>query len=163
MPNTRSAKLARWQIWLLTVSGTILWLSGAGWLLLHYYGQVQGDFGVETNPLEPWILRLHGLVLIPALLGFGGLFVVHMPKGWKDRRQRNIGLGLTGLVGVLILTGYLLYYVGDDGLRGWSSIAHWTIGLATPIVFIWHHLGRSSAKAGLRRKSKSVLHIEKGG
>jgi hypothetical protein len=149
MPNTRSARLARWQILLLTTSGGVLWLSGAAWLLLHYYGQMQGEFGVETNPLEPWFLRLHGLVLIPALLGFGGLFVVHIPKGWKDVRQRNIGIGLTALVGLLILTGYLLYYVGDDDLRAWTSRAHWIVGLALPIIFIWHYLGH---KPTLRRK-----------
>ena len=63
MPNTRSARLARWQVLLLIISGTLLWLSGAAWLLLHYYGQVTGEFGPETNPLEPWFLRVHGLVL----------------------------------------------------------------------------------------------------
>src|SRR5579864_3246199 len=107
MPHTRSARLARWQIMLLTLSGGALWLSGAAWLLLHYFGQMQGEFGPQTNPLEPWLMRLHGLVLIPALLGCGGLFVVHMPKGWKNVSQRNIGIGLSALVATLIGTGYL--------------------------------------------------------
>jgi hypothetical protein len=152
MPNTRSAKLARWQIWLITISGAVLWLSGAAWLLLHYFGQVEGEFGLETNPLEPWLLRLHGLVLIPALLGFGGLFVVHMPKGWKDRHQRKLGIGLTVMLAVLILSGYMLYYVGDDDLRGWSSIAHWAIGLVTPALFIWHYLGHKPKAARTKRE-----------
>jgi hypothetical protein len=152
MPNMRSAKLARWQIWLLTISGSLLWLSGGAWLLLHYYGQVEGEFGLETNPFETWSLRLHGLFLIPALLGFGGLFVVHMPKGWKNTYQRNIGLALTVLLAVLILSGYLLYYVGDDGLRSWSSIIHWVIGLATPIFFIWHYLGHNPKVARRKRE-----------
>lgn len=144
MPNTRSAKLARWQIWLLTLSGTILWLSGAGWLLLHYYGQVQGEFGVETNPLEPWFLRLHGLVLIPALMGFGGLMVVHIPKGWKDKSQRIAGVALTAVMGLLIASGYLLYYLGIEWMRDWTSLIHWIIGLALPAVFVWHYVGRMS-------------------
>lgn len=152
MPNTRSARLGKWQIWLLAVSGTALWLSGSAWLLLHYYGQLEGEFGLETNPLEPWMLRLHGLALIPALLGFGGLFVVHMPKGWKDRRQRIIGLGLTALVGLLILTGYLLYYLGSEALREWSSLIHWVIGLAVPIIFIWHYVSRTEAQRARKRK-----------
>jgi hypothetical protein len=156
MPNTRSAKLARWQIWTLIISGSALWLSGAAWLLLHYYGQVEGEFGPETNPLEPWLLRLHGFMLIPALLGFGGLFVVHMPKGWKDRYQRNIGIGLTVLIGVLIVSGYFLYYVGDDGLRGWSSVIHWGIGLGTPVIFIWHYLGHKPKIARKRREQANA-------
>lgn len=152
MTHTRSARLAKWQIWLLTLSGSILWLSGGAWLLLHYFGRIEGEFGPEINPLEPWMLRLHGAALIPALLGFGGLFVVHMPKGWKDRRQRNIGLGLTALVGLLILTGYLLYYLGSDGLREWASLIHWAIGLAVPIIFIWHYVSRTEAQRARKRK-----------
>ena len=147
MPNTRSARLARWQIMLLTISGSILWLSGAAWLLLHYYGQVEGEFGPETNPLEPWFLRLHGLALIPALLGFGGLFIVHIPKGWNDRSQRIAGVALTILFSVLILSGYMLYYVGDEAVRDWTSISHWVIGLGSPLIFIWHYLGRNARKA----------------
>ena len=140
MPNTRSARLARWQVMLLIISGILLWLSGAAWLLLHYYGQVAGEFGPETNPLEPWFLRVHGLVLIPALLGFGGLFVVHIPKGWKNSYQRNVGIALTAALATLIITGYMLYYVGDEWLRDWTSIIHWALGLAIPALFIWHYL-----------------------
>lgn len=152
MPNTRSARLARWQIMLITISGALLWLSGAGWLLLHYYGQVQGEFGPETNPLEPWFLRIHGLVMIPALLGFGGLFLVHMPKGWKNRHQRYIGIGLTISFAILIISGYMLYYVGDELLRDWTSLIHWGFGLAIPAIFIWHYLHGSARRHRIGRK-----------
>lgn len=155
MSNTRSARLAGWQIMLLTISGALLWLSGGAWLLLHYFGQVQGEFGPELNPLEPWLLRLHGLILIPALLGFGGLFVVHVPKGWKDVPQRNIGLGLTALIGVLIVSGYLLYYLGDETARSWTSIAHWSIGLAVPIIFIWHYIHGKTKRRATRGAAKN--------
>jgi hypothetical protein len=154
MPNTRSARLASWQIWLLSISGSALWLSGTLWLALHYFGQIEGEFGPETNPLEPWMLRLHGFALIPALLAFGGLFIAHIPKGWKDHRQRWIGLALTCLVGLLILTGYLLYYAGGDEFRGWVSLIHWAIGLAVPLIFIWHYARRNDA---LRRQQKPRL------
>ena len=152
MPNTRSARLARWQIMLLTISGALLWLSGSAWLLLHYYGQVQGEFGIETNPLEPWFLRLHGLVLIPALLSFGGLFIVHIPKGWSDASQRVAGVSLTVIFSILILSGYLLYYVGHEAVRDWTSIIHWAIGLGSPLVFIWHYLGRNARKKSTKIK-----------
>ena len=146
MPNTRSGRLARWQIMLLTISGVLLWLSGAAWLLLHYYGQVQGELGTETNPLEPWFLRLHGLALIPALLSFGGLFIVHIPKGWKDVSQRVAGVSLTVIFSILILSGYMLYYVGEEGVSDWTSIIHWAIGLGSPVIFVWHYLGRNARK-----------------
>lgn len=155
MAHTRSARLAKWQIWLLTLSGTALWLSGGAWLLLHYFGQIESEFGPETNPLEPWMLRLHGAALIPALLGFGALFVVHIPKGWKNRRQRLIGIGLTTLVALLILSGYLLYYAWDDDLRGLVSLIHWAVGLGVPIIFIWHYVSRTEAQRKRRQRKQA--------
>jgi hypothetical protein len=140
--NNRTAKLARWQLWLLISSGAALWLSGGLWLLLHHYGQVAGEFGPQTSPYEPWLLRLHGLALIPALLGIGGLLVAHMPKGWAYPHQRLAGSVLAALLLALTLTGYLLYYASAEGLRSWSSIIHWGLGLATPLIFIWHYQGK---------------------
>lgn len=140
MPNRRTARIAAWQIWLLSLSGAGLWLSGGAWLLLHYFGQTPGEYGPEMNPLEPWMMKLHGLVLIPALLGIGGMFVAHIPKGWAHQPQRVAGITLCAVLAVLIVSGYMLYYVGDDVLREWTSLAHWIIGIALPAAFLWHYL-----------------------
>lgn len=146
MPHRRTARLVRWQIWLLLLSGSALWLSGAGWLLLHYFGQRQGAFGPETNPTEPWMMKAHGLFLIPALLGIGSMFVAHIPKGWTHRHQRVAGIALCTVLGILIGSGYLLYYVGDETARAWTSLGHWSVGLGLPMVFLWHYLNGLSAR-----------------
>lgn len=151
MPHRRTARLAQWQIWLLSLSGLGLWLSGSAWLLLHYYGQKQGEFGLETNPLEPWMMKIHGLFLIPALLGIGGMFVAHIPKGWSHTHQRVAGIVLCTVFSVLIASGYLLYYAGDESIRAWTSLAHWIIGLALPAAFVWHYLNGLAARRGKRR------------
>ena len=152
MVHRRTARLAGWQIWLLSISGAGLWLSGGAWLLLHYYGQKQGEFGLEMSPAEPWMMKVHGFFLIPALLGIGGMFVAHIPKGWDHARQRVGGVALCTILAVLIVSGYGLYYVGDDELHGWTSIAHWCLGLALPMVFLWHYLiGLSLRRKKLHR------------
>lgn len=140
MVHLRSARLARWQYRLLVWTGLLLWGSGAAWLGLHYFGQKQGDFGPEPSPFEPWMLRLHGLVLIPALMGLGTLLLVHLPRGWAYRAQRVAGLVLATILGVLVISGYLLYYVGDDDARGWIGLIHWAIGLGLPLAGLWHIL-----------------------
>jgi hypothetical protein len=149
MPHRRTARLAHWQVWLLTVSGSLLWLSGSAWLLLHYFGQARAEFGPQANPLEPWMMRLHGLVLIPALLGIGGMFVAHIPKGWTHAPQRIAGIALCALLATLIISGYLLYYVGDEAARSWASVIHWALGLGLPVVGVWHYLN------GLRMRRRS--------
>lgn len=140
MVHRRTARLAGWQIWLLSLSGAGLWLSGAAWLLLHYFGQKEGQFGPELNPLEPWMMKLHGLVLIPVLLGIGGMFVAHIPKGWDHVHQRVAGVALCAVLAVLVASGYMLYYVGGDAIREWTSMAHWIVGLVLPAIFLWHYL-----------------------
>jgi hypothetical protein len=157
MSNTRGARLTKWQIWLLSLSGVLLWLSGSAWLLLHYFGRTQGDFGPETNPLEPWMLRLHGLVMLPALLGVGGLFIAHFPKGWLHKPQRIGGIVLSVVLLELTVTGYLLYYTGDDDLRTLIGQAHWIAGLGVPVAFIWHYLnGLRARRRASRRKSPAA-------
>ena len=45
--------------------------SGAVWLVLHHFVRVAGEFGPEHHPLEAWLMRLHGLLALPALVGVG--------------------------------------------------------------------------------------------
>jgi hypothetical protein len=139
MHHLRSAKLSKWQIRSLCISGSVLFLSGVCWLLLHNFGQVQGDFGPQASPWEPWMLRLHGAAVIAALMSLGTLTLVHIWRGWLYRRQRTSGLSLSVGMGLLIISGYLLYYVSDDGVRGWTSTIHWVIGVVALPLFIVHH------------------------
>lgn len=146
MPHRRTARLAAWQIWLLTLSGGGLWLSGSAWLLLHYYGQTEGEFGPQMNPLEPDMLTVHGFMLIPVLLGIGGMFVAHIPHGWSHRHQRIAGVVLGVVLAVLIVSGYLLYYLGDEDWRSWASLGHWGLGLLLPLAFVWHYINGQKAR-----------------
>lgn len=139
MLHLKTAKLAAWQVRLICWSGALLWGSGVAWLLLHNFWQIQGDFGPEANPAEPWLLRLHGAAMIASLLGGGGLLVAHVWRGWYYRKQRVLGLSLTIVFAILIVTGYLLYYVGSENLRPWISLIHWVIGIAILPVFLLHY------------------------
>ncbi len=165
MPHKNKARLTKWQVRLLVWSGLALWLSGAAWLWLHYYGQVQGEFGSEANPLEPWMLKVHGAAMIAALLGLGGLFVLHIPAGWAHRPQRTPGLVLSSALVLLVGTGWLLYYAGGEALRDWSSLAHWTFGLAAPAAFVWHYVNgrrqrlRNTGQRPMRRHA-SGAHVD---
>ena len=139
MLHLKTAKLARWQIRLLCWSGSLLWVTGAAWLLLHHFFQIEGEFGPEANPAEPWLLRLHGAAMLAALLGAGSLLVVHVWRGWTYRNQRVLGSVLTAIVGTLMVSGYLLYYVTDDTLRDSVSVAHWIVGILILPLFVLHY------------------------
>ena len=117
-----------------------LWVSGALWLWCHYFLVRQGEYGPETSPMEPWALRAHGLAALATTAFLGVLWAVHVVRGWVARRGRWTGGILFSIAIVLLATGYLLYYVGDDDVRGWVSLLHWVLGLGALPAFLLHRL-----------------------
>ena len=119
-------------------SAIALFVSGVVWLLLHYIFINQGEFGPQTNPFEPWVLRLHGAASMVFLVVFGYILSFHALKAWKADTNRQTGAWLIGLIIFLIVTGYLLYYTGNETLRNAASWLHIGSGLAWPIIILWH-------------------------
>jgi hypothetical protein len=119
-----------------------VWASGVGWLVLRYALRREGPFGPETHPLAPWALKAHGALAFAALWLMGVLWAAHLVNGWTAGRRRWSGGVLFGLALFLILTGYLLYYAGDEQLRDVVSKLHWAAGLGTPLAFTLHRFAR---------------------
>ena len=132
----------RHERWLYVVAGALL-LSGLGWLTAHYLlsgGSLLADFEFEglPHPSELWWLRLHGASMIGFLVVFGALLPGHVMHGWRRRRNKRSGSFMLGVVVALALTGYGLYYLGDEATRPWISAAHWVIGLAAGAGLVLH-------------------------
>ncbi|MFT4045169.1 MAG: hypothetical protein QM661_00560 [Solimonas sp.] len=117
-----------------------VWASGVAWLLLHYLMRRQGEFGPETHPAEPWALKCHGAFAFAALWMSGMLWAVHIGNAWEQHRRRWSGGILFALLAVLIVSGYLLYYAGDETFRGAVSCAHWITGLTIAFAYAGHRL-----------------------
>lgn len=113
-------------------------VTGTGFFYLQRWGQAEGEFGPEINPLQPWLLRAHGLGAFLWLIAFGYLLASHIPVGWRARRQRSSGLSLVALLASLALTGYGLYYLAAEGLREAVGWTHLGLGLAFPVVLAVH-------------------------
>jgi hypothetical protein len=119
----------------------LTWLTGAAWLLLHYFFQRQGDFGSEPHPLEFWMLAMHGACAFAVLWLLGWIWTTHIVPWWSGgRRRRASGVVLISFAVVLIASGYLLYYGSGDALREWTGVIHWSIGLAAAIPVFVHAL-----------------------
>lgn len=150
-PVRKLGSLGLSRRWSLYIIGAGVWLSGGLWLLYHYFFERQGEFGLTVNPLEPWWLKLHGAFAFAAVWLFGLLWGVHITKAWPHKRRRWSGGVLTGVFVLLIVSGYLLYYIGDDKVRPIVSVVHWAIGLGCPIFFLFHRLR-------FRRRSRRRIH-----
>lgn len=123
---------------LISITGAGLWLSGALWLVFHYFLRRPGPWGPEPHELEPWWLRLHGAFAFLALWTFGLLWGVHITRGWATGRRRSSGVLLAAWLLLQIVTGYLLLYAGDDGVWGLLSPTHWIAGLGLPAAYAAH-------------------------
>ena len=113
-------------------------VSGIIWLVLHYFVAVPGEYGPQIHPLEPWMLRLHGAAAMAGLIIYGSLLPVHVRRAWSLRRNIVLGIALVSVLLLLTITGYLLYYAGDENTRPVISAAHWVLGLAVPALLVWH-------------------------
>jgi hypothetical protein len=129
-----------------------VWLSGVAWLIDHYFLKSEDALGLPNASAEVWWLRIHGAFAFLALWTAGLLWGVHVVRAWKGRRHRWSGGTLFTVLAVLIVTGYLLYYVGDERVRTIISGVHWIIGLAIPLAYLLHriakHLSLSQTRAG---------------
>lgn len=127
---------------LIYIIGGGVWFTGVLWLLLHHFFMQPGEFGMAPNPVEPWSLRVHAAFAFGAIWLLGSLSAVHIQKGWNSRRKRYSGVALVSIFAVLILSGYLLYYVGEERVRAFLSAMHWIIGIIAPLVYVAHRLAR---------------------
>ena len=117
----------------------LLLATGLAWWGLDRWAAVPDEFGgLAKHPAQPWMLRLHGAGAFGFLLVFGSLIPGHIHRGWHMRQNRATGLILVAVFSILSLTGYALYYLGEESGRAFASAAHWWIGLASPLLLIAH-------------------------
>lgn len=116
-----------------------LFASGVVWLIYFYFVRVVDQFGFENpHPLQGYFLIGHAVFALPSVWIFGLLWLIHVKPGWRARKKRWSGGTIWSLVLWMILSGYSLYYIGDDEIRGWLSLSHWVAGLPALVVFLVH-------------------------
>ena len=145
-------QLARWQEYWVYATVAALTLSGIGWLICHFFLAQQGKYGPLPNAYESLWLKVHGAAAMLALFFIGSLLTEHMLRAWA-RRQNRISGGLMGTYCLLLaVTGYGLYYIANDQLRAWTSLAHWLPGLLMPLLLLTHVLLGQTLKGRRRRQ-----------
>ena len=143
-----SIRLGPWHQGAVYAATAVLAVSGIVWLVLHYFFAVPGEYGPRPHSLEPWMLRLHGAAAMAGLIIYGSLLPVHVRRAWSIRRNIALGIGLVTFMLLLTVTGYLLYYSGDENIRPIISAAHWILGLVVPGLLVWHIVsGRMQTRA----------------
>ncbi|RTL42840.1 MAG: DUF4405 domain-containing protein [Burkholderiales bacterium] len=138
-------RLPRWQRRGLYLTGAALLLTGLVWLALHY--SVGAGAGELPHPLEAWCLRVHGLAAMLGVFVLGALGGGHVPQGWRLSArwplagQRRTGVWMCTLAGLLMLTGYVLYYFAPEDLRPALGWLHTALGIGMVGLVLLHRRG----------------------
>lgn len=141
-------RLERWQRLCVYFSAAALLLSGAAWLVAHYFMRPVSEFGEAVSPLEPWAMKVHGGAAMIALFFAGSLLNLHIRRALKAGRNLVTGWSMIVTLLFLVITGYGLYYVAGDTDRPAWSLLHWAVGLAAGLLFVLHvAVGRRSVDA----------------
>lgn len=144
MPRNSIRLSFRHRAWLFGVFAAAF-LTGVAWWVLHRWFQVAGEFGPSPHPAEHWLIRLHGAAAFATLVLLGSVLPLHVKRAWLAGRNRRSGGLMLLLNALLALTGYALYYAGDESFRAAASSAHLFLGLALPLLLVAHILrGRRS-------------------
>ncbi|MFN2644466.1 MAG: hypothetical protein ABR570_05710 [Burkholderiales bacterium] len=111
----------------------VLILSGALW---------------EADVARSALIKVHGAAAMASLLVLGSLLARHVATGWSAKANRASGACLLVVLSWLVISGYLLYYVGDETLRRYAAQSHFWTGLALAALFAAHQRARARASRG---------------
>ena len=137
--------------WLYLVSA-LLFLSGALWWLADFAVQRQWPGESFGRGSKPWLLKTHGGAAMAFLIVLGTLWPNHIRRAWQAGQNRISGSGLLTTLAVLILTGYGLYYLGDERWRDGAAMLHDSVGwLVGGVLAVHIYFGRHSARRRLPR------------
>lgn len=126
----------------------LLFLSGSLWLVLHWFFQVQTEFGSSPHPLQPGILIAHGLLGILAVFVIGWASGAHVASQWKRGVNRTSGIAWIVVLGILTVTGFGTYYLTSEPIMHADALVHEVVGLAAvlPALLHWLPNGRAAKR-----------------
>lgn len=146
--------MPRWQRRGVFASVALLVASGLAWLAVHW--SVGAGSGELPHPAEAWLMKLHGAATMASLFFFGSVVAGHSPRGWRMQRQRKVGAALWVLLGLIVGSGYLLYYFAPENAREAIGLVHAALGTALTVLVLWHRRGSRRSGHHLRPHGHAV-------
>jgi hypothetical protein len=137
-----------------------LWLSGALWLVLHFFMATPGEFGATHHPLEAPVLMIHGLVALLALFVLGWFTARHSVAARSGQRRAS-GWWLAIVMAVLVPAGCLQLFLVDETARSVLSLVHEVLGASLVVPVLAHGGwlgGRVRASMAPGKPSGGVTH-----
>ena len=140
----RGLQLSRRHRLTLYSASLLLFVSGAAWAWENHLDET-ARAGEALRRLKPWLLKMHGFSAMGFVLLLGTLLPGHVRRAWHAHKNRGNGAFFLAAVSLLTLSGYALYYLGDEDWRDGVGKFHLWLGITGPLLLICHM--RSGRKA----------------
>lgn len=138
--------MGRRQRLTLYAASLALFVSGISWAWIHYLDEA-GRAGDELVRMKTPLITVHGFSAMVFVLLLGTLLVGHVRRAWHAHKNRANGIFFLTAISLLTLSGYALYYLGDENVRAIVSDFHLWLGVAAPVLLIGHiWLGRRATR-----------------
>jgi hypothetical protein len=162
----RALQLHRAHRLALYIVSLALLLSGLVWAWIQRLDEL-GQASDSLVRAKTSLIAIHGFSAMAFVLLLGTLLVSHIRRAWLGRKNRPNGVFFLAAVSLLVLSGYGLYYVGNETVRAATSQFHLWLGAAAPALLFWHiWAGRKAAiekrKAPANRSPANLSYSEAG-
>ena len=122
---------------LLYVISLLLLLTGVCWGWINHLDEI-GKANQGLRQMKTKLIAVHGFSAMTFMLLLGALLPGHVRRAWHTRKNRGNGAFFLFAVGLLTVSGYALYYLGNETLRTAVSWFHLWFGVAAPVLLVWH-------------------------
>ncbi|MBV1776946.1 hypothetical protein KSF73_14605 [Burkholderiaceae bacterium DAT-1] len=135
-PALRLGNARRRLIYLLL---SVLFITGAVWLALKF-GRSPDDL---PGSWPARVMQIHGAATMGLLFLSGTMLFQHMLTAWALKKNRKTGVILASVLLLLVISGWGLYYLGDENWRQGDEWMHWGAGaLVCPLLWLHIATGR---------------------
>ena len=140
-----------YQMWFFALLA-VAWISGITFFSLHSWFMVEGKYGLVKHPWQFPALQIHGATAFLMMISFGFLLGSHVPRSWKMKPKRKLGIALIAIFSFQIITAYILYYIAQDDPRVLVAYAHLAVGFLFPLILMLHIIMKVKAKKKKKHK-----------
>ena len=136
----------RWAVWTTSVA---TFVTGVIYIWLKYLLVSDDPFAVVNHPLQPIVLKAH--ILVAPLLVFS-LGMVALRHVWRHlqsgmREGRRSGLVTVLVLAPMILSGYLIQAVTEEGWLQAMAFSHIATGIIYGVGLLAHQFAAGGRKA----------------
>ena len=122
------SRFERWSVWLTSL---VTAATGIVLLWMKYFMESGDQWSVINHPWEPLVLKLHILSAPLLVFALGLITLRHVWAHIRERvsRGRRSGFAVAFMATAMVVTGYLIQVVTQEGLLRVVALGHIGVGL----------------------------------